>query len=385
MTLSMNRSSSPRGPLLAALLLGATVAGAGCHKKEPAQHGEGGEAPAGRQDSLKLDPKSMEFVKIEAVEESDAATVVSLTGRVTFDEEHTQRVASPIDGRAIAILARPGDHARAGQALVELSSPTVGQVQADAQKADQDLAVAQKAVDRVRKLRADGAISDKEVAQAEADFKKAKSDVARAAAQLKALGLSATDPAVSIALRAQINGTVVERNVLVGQEVRADAAQPLFTVSSLDTVWVLADVYEQDLGLVQNGASVDVRVPAYPGEAFPGHVGHIGEVVDPSSRTVKIRCVIPNPGQRLKPEMFAKIDLKNTGGKKVIVIPSRAVVSDGDKSKVIIAAGGNVFGVRAVDVGPEVEGRVRVLRGLQAGEKIVTDGALFLMHELSSR
>lgn len=377
MTTAMTRPLS----LTAALLLVATAAG--CPHKEAAPPAE--DTAARPRDSLKLDPKNLEFIKIEPVEESDAATVVSLTGRVTFDEEHTQRVASPIDGRAIAILARPGDHVHAGQALVELSSPAVGQIQADAQKADQDLAVAQKAVDRVRKLRADGAISDKEVAQAEADFKKARSDVARAAAQLKALGLSATDPAVSIALRAQINGTVVERNVLVGQEVRADAAQPLLTVSSLDTVWVLADVYEQDLGLVQSGASVDVHVPAYPGEAFPGRVGHIGEVVDPASRTVKIRCVVPNAGARLKPEMFAKIDLKNTGGKRVIVIPSRAVVSDGDKSKVILDAGGNVFGVRVVDVGPEVEGKVRVLKGLSAGEKIVTDGALFLMHELSSR
>lgn len=382
----MTRSPIPskkRSSVVLAAALGLAVCG--CHKKEAPTAHEGGESGGRPRDSLKLDPRSLEFVKIEAVEESDAATVVSLTGRVTFDEDHTQRVASPIDGRAIGILARPGDRVHAGQALVELSSPMVGQIQADAQKAEQDLSVAQKAVDRVRKLRADGAISDKEVAQSEADFKKAKSDVARAAAQLKALGLSATDPAVTIALRAQINGTIVERNVLVGQEVRADAAQPLFTVSSLDTVWVLADVYEQDLGLVENGANVDVHVPAYPGEAFPGRVGHIGEVVDPASRTVKIRCVVPNPGGRLKPEMFAKIDLRNTGGKKVIVIPSRSVVSDGDKSKIIIAGGGNVFGVRVVDVGPEVEGRVRVLRGLSAGEKIVTDGALFLMHELSSR
>src|ERR1019366_734563 len=94
---------------------------------------------------------------------------------------------------------------------------------------------------------------------------------------------------------AQIAGTVVERNVLLGQEVRADATTPLLTITNLDTVWVLADVYEQDLGLVQTGAAVAVRVPAYPNQSFPGTIAHLGDVVDTTSRTVKLRCVVPNP------------------------------------------------------------------------------------------
>ncbi len=341
-----------------------------------------------QKDALKLPPghPSLDFIKMEKVEEVDATAAVSLTGKVAFDEDHTQRLASPIDGRATALLVRPGDKVRAGQPLVELSSPHVGQLQADAQKAEQDMSVATKGLDRAHRLRADGAISDKEVAQAEADFKKAKSDVARTSAQLKALGVSASDPAVNIALRAQIAGTVVERNVLVGQEVRADAAQPLLTITSLDTVWVRADVYEQDLGLVSEGAPVLVRVPAYPGEEFPGKISHIGDVVDPDTRTVKIRCVVPNPQGRLKPEMFAKIEVQSTGGHKVILIPSRAVLSDGgEKSKVIVASDNNVFRVQMADVGPEVDGKVRVLSGLKPGDRIVTDGAIFLIHEIESR
>ena len=332
-----------------------------------------------------VDPAKLAFVKIEPVEETSAASVVVLTGRVTFDEDHTQRVASPIDGRAVALLVRPGDQARAGQPLVVLSSPHVGQLQSDAQKAEQDLAIATKALDRVTRLRADGAASDKEALQAEADFKKARSDVARTAAQLSSLGLSASNPAVTIALRSQISGTVVERNVLVGQEVRSDGANPLLTVSQLDTVWVLADVYEQDLGLVQPGAEVVVRVPAYPGEDFAGTVGHIGDLVDTVSRTVKIRCVLKNADHRLKPEMFARIELKNAAGHKSLVIPARAVISDGEKSRVIVADEGGLFHVRPAEVGPEVDGKVRVLAGLKPGEKVVTDGAIFLMQELAAR
>ena len=242
--------------------------------------------------------------------------------------------------------------------------------------------MAQKSAERVHKLQADGAVSDKDVAQAEADFKKARAEVGRTSAQLRALGISATDPAVRVALHAQIAGTVVDRAVLVGQEVRADQAQPLLTVSSLDSVWVLADVYEQDLALVQPGASVSVRVPAYAGDSFPGKIVHVGDVVDAQTRTVKVRCQVANPGQRLKPEMFAKIDLKDIGGHNVVVIPSRAVLNDGEKTKVVVATEGNVFKVRQVELGPEVEGQVRVLSGIKPGEKIVTDGALFLKHEI---
>jgi cobalt-zinc-cadmium efflux system membrane fusion protein len=339
--------------------------------------------PERSRDFIRLDPGNpkLDFVKIEVVKEADAAPLVQLTGRVTFDEDHTQRVSSPIDGRATNLLVKQGDKVRAGAPLVELSSPQVGSLQADAQKAQSDLAVAQKALDRAHTLKPEGAISDKEVAQIEADFRKAKADVARTTAQLKSLGISPTEPAVNVALHAQISGTVVERNLLVGQEVRADQATPLLTLSNLDVVWVLADVYEQDLGLVQAGAEVTVRVPAYPGSDFKGKVGHIGDVVDAATRTVKLRCVVPNPDGRLKPEMFAKIELRDVTGRKVIQIPANAVVVDGDKTRVLVASEGNLFRPRQVEVGPAIDGAVRVLSGLKPGEKIVTDGALFLSHD----
>jgi cobalt-zinc-cadmium efflux system membrane fusion protein len=355
------------------------------HGEEGAEKSEG--AGEGAKDFVRFNPGSapLDFIKVEAVVESAGATSVSLPGRVSFDEDHTQRVASPIDGRAVSILVKLGDKVRPGQALIELSSPNVGQLQADAQKAMSDLALSTKALERVHKLQAEGAVAEKEVAQAETDFRKAKSDSARTTAQLKSLGVSATDPAVNAALRAQIGGVVVDRNVLVGQEVRADQASPLITVSSLDSVWVQADAYEQDLSLVAEGDGVTVRVPAYPGETFPGKVTHVGDVVDASTRTVKIRCVVDNKTHRLKPEMFAKVDVLNAAGRKIILVPAQAVLNDGDKSIVIVASEGNVFRARRVDVGPEVDGKVRLLSGLRPGEKIVTDGAIFMKREIDSQ
>jgi cobalt-zinc-cadmium efflux system membrane fusion protein len=355
----------------------------GCSKHGEPESG-GGEKP---RDFIRYDPSHAphDFIKIETVQEAAGATSISLPGRVTFDEDHTQRVASPIDGRAVAILVKLGDKIHAGQPLIQLSSPNVGQIQADAQKAMSDLSVSEKSAERVHKLQAEGAVAEKEVAQVEGDLRKARSDYARATAQLKSLGVSPSDPAVNAALRAQIAGVLVERNVLVGQEVRADQATPLLTVSSLDVVWVLADAYEQDLGLIAEGDTVAVAVPAYPGEKFAGKVGHIGEVVDAATRTVKVRCIVPNKDHRLKPEMFAKVEVSDNGRRKVMTVASKAVLTDGDRTYVIVATEGNVFRIRRVDVGPETDGRVRVMGGLTPGEKIVTEGAIFMKREIENQ
>jgi len=350
------------------------------------QAAEAEHSAAAERDFIHYDPSHapLSFVKIETVKASVAGGATVLPARVAFDEDHTQRLASPIDGRVVGVSVRVGDAVKAGQALVQLSSPSVGSVQADAQKASADLSLGEKAMDRARRLRADGAIAEKDVAQIEGDLRKTRSDVARSRAQLQALGVSASEPAVSAAVRARVAGTVVTRDVLVGQEVRADQATPLMTISDLSTVWVLADVYEPDIGAVRAGDAVDVTVPAYPGVPFPGKVAAVGEVVDPATRTLKIRCVVPNADHRLKPEMFASVRLRTARAMAPIGIPMKALLTDGDKAMVIVASEGNVFRARRVQVGDEADGIVPIYSGLTVGEKIVTDGAIFLKREIDS-
>ncbi len=337
-------------------------------------------------DFIRMDPANpkLNFVKIEVVQESDAASSAHLTGRITLDEDHTQRVSSPIDGRVTKILVQLGESVKPGQSIVELSSPHAAELEAEAEKAEQDRAVAEKNLGRADKLKLEGAISDKEGAQAEADFKKARADSARARSQLRSLSLSAAGPNLYASLRSQIAGTVVDRNILVGQEIRADAPAPLLTISNLGVVWVLADLYEQDLALVTQGAPIRVTVPAYPGETFSGTVDHVGEVLDPATHTVKLRCVVPNPGNRLKPEMFAKIEVTDAGQRKTILLPSDAILTDGAHAKVIVATEGNVYRQRNVETGPDADGMVRVLSGVKPGEKVVTAGAIFVRRKMES-
>jgi RND family efflux transporter MFP subunit len=187
-------------------------------------------------------------------------------------------------------------------------------------------------------------------------------------------------------LRAPIDGVVVERPALPGMEVRADAGTPLVTVADLSRVWVLADVYERDLGRAMRGQRAEVRVPAYPGEVFTGPVTYVGEMVDPATRTVKIRVELANPGARLKPEMFARVSLAaGPGTPAALSVPASAVISDGAASAVVVALGDGRYERRTIEAGPEADGRVRVLAGLKPGEQVVTAGALYLKTALDGR
>lgn len=327
--------------------------------------------------------ESLKYVQIETVKQVTIRPSLNLPGKIAFDEDHTQRIASPIDGRVHAVLHKLGDKVKAGSPLIELTSPQVAQLESDLRKSEEDATVAKKALDRAKALQADGAVSAKEFAQIEADQRKAEAEVSRVKSQLQVLGIG--DHASIIAsLSAQIAGAVVERNVLPGQEVRADAAQALMTLSDLSTVWAMADVYEADVALVDPGDPAEVKVPAYPDDIFKGQVAYVGDTVDPTSRTVKVRMSIANPDFKLKPDMFANVKIDAAEDLKTIMVPTAAVLTNGDRSEVVAASADkpDVFKLRTVKIGSELEGGVRIYEGLKEGDRIITKGALFMKQEI---
>ena len=218
--------------------------------------------------------------------------------------------------------------------------------------------------------------------QAEGDATKARAASARALARLEVLGMSPDAPAEArpsrYLLRAPIDGVVVDRPANPGMEVRADAGTPLVTVADLSRLWVLADVYERDVASLSTGGRAEIRVAAWPGKVFEGKVTYVGDVVDPQSRTVKVRVEVQNPEQRLKPEMFARIALPGVATGPALAVPSQAVLSDGTASAVVVALGDGRFERRTIEAGPERDGRVRILSGLTKGEHVVVDGAIYL-------
>lgn len=344
-------------------------------------------APASAPGTLLLQPPPP-HLQVEAVRTTPEGGVEA-TGRVAFDDARVSRVASPLSGRVLQLVARPGDRVRRGQALLLIASPDAEAAVADLTAAQADLQLAEKGLERARRLWQEQAIPRKDLQQAEGDAVKARAAVARAHARLDVLGI---DPAASGAgvtrftLRSPIDGLVVERPALTGMEVRADSGTPLVTVADLRRIWVLADVYERDLGRVAVGQQAEVRLAAYPGEVFTGEVTHVGELVDPATRTVKIRVEVANEALRLKPEMFARVSVAaGPEARTVLTVPVEAVLSDGAASAVVVAQEGGRFEKRTIEAGPESDGRVQVLAGLQPGERVVTSGALFLKAEIEAR
>jgi len=327
------------------------------------------------------------------VEKGALGGLTAATGRIAFDEDHTSRVGSPVSGRVDQILVKPGDRVRKGQVLLTIASADVEGALGEARAAAADLTLAERTQERAQDLFNEHAIAKKELLQAESDADKARSNLERTRSRLDLLGLKPDDHTSRFALRAPVAGTVVERTVLPGAEVRADAGGSLATISELGTLWAYADIFERDLAQVHTGLAAEVRVASYGNRAFPARVAHVGDTVDPQTRTVKVRLVVDNRGGELKPDMFARIALSATGADQVVVVPRNAVLSDGESSVVIVDRGGNRFEKRKVELGsggvgsgsPATDPWVPITSGVAPGDWVVTDGALFLKAELENQ
>jgi cobalt-zinc-cadmium efflux system membrane fusion protein len=179
-------------------------------------------------------------------------------------------------------------------------------------------------------------------------------------------------------LNAPISGTVIERNGTIGATVGSDAN--LFKIVDLSSVWIDANVFEKDLGRVKDGQGVKITVPAFPGSTFSGRVILISSVVDPDTRTVKVRTEVANPDGRLKPDMFANVEIVTASKRTAISVPLAAVLDDGGKSVVFIADG-NEYKKREVSLGLKSDDRVEIIEGLKAGDKVVVKGNYLLMEQ----
>jgi cobalt-zinc-cadmium efflux system membrane fusion protein len=275
-----------------------------------------------------------------------------------------------------SIAADVGSTVKAGQLLAVLSSPDYGQAKADARKARADAQVATQAQERSRQLRDAGVIAEKDWQQAEAGAIGAKAEADRANQRLAGLG---GDSDGSYALKSPLAGVVVERNLNPGMEFRPDqATAPLFVVTDPASLWIQVDAGEADLAKLKKGEPLFIESRQYPGERFQGVIRHVADFVDPTSRTIKVRGEVPNADRRLKGEMFvnALVELPATSALRV---PSAAVFLLGDKRYVFVDEGGGRYRRQRVEAGGEREGWVEISAGLQAGEKVVTEGNLHLL------
>lgn len=313
------------------------------------------------------------------------AVAIDLPARLTWNESRTQRIFPAFAGRVTAIRADVGQSVKAGTVLAQMASPDFGQAQADAARAGVDAQLTQKSLARQKELLAAGVIARKDFEIAEADAARAQTEVARAQARSKLYG-GGNGFNQQLGLVSGINGIVVERNLNPGQELRPDQSgvgvPAPFVVSDPTSLWVQIDARERDVASLRAGSTFELIVPTLPDEKFVGKVITSGDAIDPSTRTIKVRGEVANPDRRLKAEMLATARLeRHLGGG--LVIPASAVVLRGAQHTVFVLAGPGVFEPREVRLSYQDSKLAVVARGLEVGDKVVSENVLLLARQFA--
>lgn len=322
--------------------------------------------------------KASAFLKTETVAECKESTL-HLPGRLVWNEDRTVRIFPQLAGRVLRIQADIGSKVNAGQVLATLSSPDFGQAQAELKKAQADARLSDQSFQRSRELLDAGVIAQKDAQQVEADHARARAEVERAESRMRLLGRVSNSVDQSYALSSPIAGTVVERNLNIGQEFRFDqVTQAPFVVTDASSLWIVLDAAEADLAGIRQGEEIQVEVNSFPGEKFVGKITRIADFVDPVARTVKVRGLVPNPDRRLKGEMFARASIVLPPRARMVV-SSKAVFLVGAERFVFVEEAEGRYVRRKVDVGMEQGGQLEVHRGLVVGEKVVVEGNLHLL------
>jgi membrane fusion protein, heavy metal efflux system len=386
--------------ILMATLLGAIVQ-TGCKRTPPAN--------ASANSSPTPAPAQNSAIVTEIVAPQSIAGVIPATGKILVPENRVALIGPVNEGRIVRLYAGQGTRVRKGQKLADLESADIDQAEADYLKAQADyenalrssaaeIKLAQESYDRNKLLYEQKITAGKNLQAAEHDLEVAKAAgensvngtkaaLTAARRHLLILGLNnatidslskKTDLGAVFSLNSPIDGIVVERNATIGASVGTDAN--LFKIIDLSQVWIDANVFEKDLQRVRPGQEVRLTVPAFPQSTFTGKVIFVDSVVDPDTRTVKVRTEVANPDGRLKPDMFANVQIVTDVNRAAISIPQAAVLNDEGKSVVFVAEG-NGYKKRQVQAGIQDNDRVEIVDGLNAGDKVVVKGNYLLLEQ----
>jgi cobalt-zinc-cadmium efflux system membrane fusion protein len=308
-----------------------------------------------------------------------------LTGAVAYNSFETTPVITQIGGPVARILVSPGEVVSPGQPMLYVSSPDYAQLRTNFVKARDAYQLALRSYARCEELYKVGARALADLEQAESTRNEAQADLQAADQALKVLGLDSekvlTAPvSPEIAVFAPINGVVVERLASPGQVLQAGATQ-VFTISNMKTVWVLANVYEHDLGLVHLGDAVEIQTDAYAAK-FHGEISFISPALDATSRTLQVRIVTDNPEGKLKKDQYVTATVEAGVIANALTVPDAAVLRTAENEPFVYVvedpAKPSQFGQRLVSVGESQGGKTQILSGLRPGENVAADGSLFL-------
>ncbi|MEO8039868.1 MAG: efflux RND transporter periplasmic adaptor subunit [Betaproteobacteria bacterium] len=328
----------------------------------------------------------LKSISVAATKAAGSLTV-RIPGRVVWNEDRTVRLFPAFAGRVLNIDAKAGDVVKAGRVLARLASPDFAAAQADARTAATNVGLEEKIVAREKLLFENDVAPARELQAAEADLSRARTELERASSRLKVYG--GTDRVdATYALKAPISGTVVERNINPGEELRPDmnaaGTAPMFVITDPSRLWLLLDATEQDLRRLHVGDAISFSSNAWPGETFQAKIEMVSEFVDPQTRSIKVRGSIDNAARKLKGEMFVNAELQ-APAREGVAVPGKAVFLQGDKHYVFIEEAPGRFMPLQVATGPDSGDSVVVTEGLSSGQRVVVAGSLFLQQILQTK
>jgi cobalt-zinc-cadmium efflux system membrane fusion protein len=373
------RSLSGSGAIVAAAAI------AGCSSGKSALAGDTAVSSTTPR-NVTLTAEQRQRVKVLTVQPVAFRPVVEATGNVAFNGDRSTQVLSPVSGPVTRIAVSPGMVVTRGQPLAYVSSPDFATAVADYRKAQTAYRNAKRIADRDSLLFKNDALARGELEQAQADVAAAEADLDAAVQNMRALGVDEqqiqavrdgkTAPIEAI-LRAPIDGTVVEKLIAEGQLLQAGATAT-FTIADLSTVWVMANVFANDLQDVAVGQPVDVITDASH-TPLPGRVDYVAALADPGTKAVSVRVLVPNTNRVLRRDMFVRVQIKSAHEHRGIVVPVASVLRDDQNLPyVFVLAGETGFARRRVTLGNRVGDSYEVSSGLTGGDQVVADGALFL-------
>jgi membrane fusion protein, heavy metal efflux system len=385
------RESWPR--LFVSAALSATLAGfAGCGKAgEPASKMtsfSASENPNSKAELFTLPADQFSHIQVVAVEQGPLPRILRLTGAVEYNDFKTTPVITQVGGPVSRVVVVQGEHVRAGQPLLYIASPDYSLLRSAYIKARDAFQLADKFYVRAQDLYAHRAIAQADLEQAQSNKNQAQADFESSADAIRVLGIADPETIVTkpsspeIPLYSPVAGEVVDRQCSAGQLLAPGATQ-CFTLSDMSSVWILINIYQNDVAYVHVGDPVTIQNESYP-EAVRGKIEYISPALDPNTRTLQARIEAPNPGERLKKEMYVTAEVQAGVVAKALFVPHSSVLRDDQNMPyVYLQTGEKQFARRDVTLGESQAGKTQILTGLQANDRVVGDGSLFLQFQNS--
>ena len=304
-----------------------------------------------------------------------------LNGVITFDEGLVNRIFPLVTGNVESVNVTLGDYVTKGQSLATVVSSDMSNYLNDykANKANYDLA--KKKVETSEELYKSKFISETELLTARTDFNNASDELKRSTQILKIYGGTGNLDKPYFIVRSPISGYVVEKKVNTGMELRTDHSDPIFVISSINKVWVMANVYEADIAQVKQGQDVVINTIVYPDKEFKGKISRISNLLDSDSKVLKVRIELDNSEGLLKPDMFTTIRLHITPSEKYLAVASKAVLFDKDKYFIIVKSAKG-FEIREIKIIKDTPNFNFIKGNIKEGEIVVTEGCLLLFNEM---